>query len=466
MMTRLRNSSETLNFEEMSIDESSPLISPNLNGDQDDDGPQQSAPPKDEFQKVYFVFFLLGMGGLLPWNFFISLNSFWDYKFRNVSADNATSHGDEDQTELQKEFTSMLAIASNVPNATFVILNVAFGQRFDLRKRIFGSLGVILCLFVIVTALARANSDTWQRPFLILILVVVVVINMNSAIFQGGSFGIAGKFPPRYISVAMSGQAVGGIFPALVDLFVTGLRIKPQGVGVICFIIATLVLLMCLVAFHVAYKSPFFQYYYRNNIHSAAEDSNRGLSMPKKIKLVFAHSWQYCLAIYITFTVTLSVFPAVTVLVESQFLGDPTLEWWAKDFFGIVCCFLLFNFGDLIGRCLASWIQMPGNTRWGRNIVVFLSFLRVIFIPLFMYCNASPTLRHLPVFFPNDADYILFMVLFSISNGYLGNLCMIHGPKTIDSSELQETTAMVMVACLLLGTGSGSFLSYPITTSI
>jgi hypothetical protein len=58
-------------------------------------------------------------------------------------------------------------IASNVPNATFIILNVAFGQRVDLKKRIFGSLGMILILFLIVTFLAKANSDSWQRQFLI-----------------------------------------------------------------------------------------------------------------------------------------------------------------------------------------------------------------------------------------------------------------------------------------------------------
>ncbi len=78
----------------------------------------------------------------------------------------------------------------------------------------------------------------------------------------------------------------------------------------------------------------------------------------------------------------------------------------------------------------------------------------------------SPPRRKLPIYFRNDADFIAFMTFFSLSNGYLGNLCMIHGPKTTNSAELQETTAMVLVACLVLGTGSGSFISYPITTSI
>jgi hypothetical protein len=64
---------------------------------------------------------------------------------------------------------------------------------------------------------------------------------------------------------------------------------------------------------------------------------------------------------------------------------------------------------------------------------------RLTFIPLFMYCNASPGQRHLPVVFHTDADYIMFIIFFSVSNGYFGNLCMIQGPKTSVSSELQVT---------------------------
>ena len=81
---------------------------------------------------------------------------------------------------IQNLESSFFRIASNVPNALFVILNVAFGQRFELRKRICGSLGFILALFVIVTALARADSDKWQRPFLIL-----VSLSLLSVIHEG-----------------------------------------------------------------------------------------------------------------------------------------------------------------------------------------------------------------------------------------------------------------------------------------
>ena len=74
------------------------------------------------------------------------------------------------------------------------------GQRFPLMKRLTLSLSLMIVMFTIITVLAFVDTDSWQRPFLITILCLVVIVNINSAIFQGGSFGMAGKFPNRYMS--------------------------------------------------------------------------------------------------------------------------------------------------------------------------------------------------------------------------------------------------------------------------
>ena len=146
------------------------------------------------------MFVLVGITTLLPWNFFISLNNFWDYKFRNVSEDNILNNGTITPTELQKDFTSYLAISSTVPNAIFVIINAVYGQRFSLSKRLTYSLSIMIVMFTAITALAFIDTDAWQRTFLVVLLALVVVVNVNSAIFQGGSFGMAGKFPIKYMS--------------------------------------------------------------------------------------------------------------------------------------------------------------------------------------------------------------------------------------------------------------------------
>ena len=53
------------------------------------------------------------------------------------------------------------------------------------------------------------------------------------------------------------------------------------------------------------------------------------------------------------------------------------------------------------------------------------------------------------------------MILFSLSNGYLSNICMMSAPQIVKGSEGQ-TAASLMVALLGLGLGTGALLSYPV----
>lgn len=72
-----------------------------------------------------------------------------------------------------------------------------------------------------------------------------------------------------------------------------------------------------------------------------------------------------------------------------------------------------------------AFLPQPGKDSY---LLPAMVILRVIFIPLFMLCNVQPR-DYLPVVFSHDAWYIIFMIFFSISNGYLASLCMCFGPK-------------------------------------
>uniref|UniRef100_A0A8C5UBQ4 Solute carrier family 29 member 3 n=1 Tax=Malurus cyaneus samueli TaxID=2593467 RepID=A0A8C5UBQ4_9PASS len=41
--------------------------------------------PSDRWHGAYVIFFLLGIGSLLPWNFFITAKHYWRYKLQNCS---------------------------------------------------------------------------------------------------------------------------------------------------------------------------------------------------------------------------------------------------------------------------------------------------------------------------------------------------------------------------------------------
>jgi len=465
--------------------ESSPLFGSEFQRGQSTMG-NPDKPPNDNFRFCWIVFYLLGMTTLLPWNFFISVNDYWNYKFRNTTSggggntntsyhqlvlneEGENAEGSE-STDLQKQFTSYLAIASNIPNAIFVILNVFFGRAFKLNIRIIGALSCMSTLFIGVILMARINSDAWQEWFLFSTLTIVVLLNICTAIFQGGIIGVAGKFPPNYIGGMMSGQALGGIFPSLVNILVIAIQVKEADIGFYCFIVAFVFVLLSLGLYCAVQTTPFFRYYAgtggsNNRVEDSsqsAESQNNSVSLATYGE-VFKTSWRYQVSVFLNFATTLSVFPSVIVLIQSQYSGDKD-NTFAQTYFIPVTCFLLFNVGDYVGRTLASLIKQPNSSVFGQYIILALSVARIAFIPLFLYCNAAPDSRSMPVAFDKDAVYYTLMIVFSISNGYIGNICMMMGPKTVQNDSYQEIVASMLVSILVLGIGLGSAMSYPLVS--
>ena len=46
--------------------------------------------PVDKFRLIYLIFGWLGIGTLLPWNMFITVNAYWDDKWQTVNPSDAT----------------------------------------------------------------------------------------------------------------------------------------------------------------------------------------------------------------------------------------------------------------------------------------------------------------------------------------------------------------------------------------
>uniref|UniRef100_H2ZTM4 Solute carrier family 29 member 2 n=1 Tax=Latimeria chalumnae TaxID=7897 RepID=H2ZTM4_LATCH len=160
----------------------------------------------------------------------------------------------------------------------------------------------------------------------------------------------------------------------------------------------------------------------------------------------FPQIWVVALCLTFTHTVTLSVFPAITADVESATL-DPT---WNK-YFTSVSCFLVSSVMDWIGRSTTSFITWPNKNS---KLLPLLVGVRIVFIPLFMLCNVQNR-SHLPVLFLNDAWFLVFMLLFSLSNGYLVSLIMCYGPMKVLPHEAEMAGAL-MTFFLALGLTLGS----------
>lgn len=458
------------------------------------------AVPNDKFRLIYLIFGWLGIGTLLPWNMFITVSAYWDDKWKTVEGVDTGTLANTNETlggknEVQISWNSNMAMASMVPNVTFLLLNASFGHHFKTTPRLLISLIFVILLFGVTCAMTKVDTDQWQAKFWIATIISIVLININSAIFQGGLLGLAGKFPPQYMGIVFGGQAFGGIFASVTNVLVILMGVSPADAAFFCFLVAVIFLGTALLCFLVATKSEFFQYYLDEkkgvttevtNVEEEDTDDIKGkflqnnevdVKMPTQRVLpwmVFRTISVYGISVFLIFTVTLACFPAITVLVKSSTLPHEALKKdeeedypWGVKYFIPVCCFVLFNVGDWLGRFSAEMIQWPKPGRFGMFLVLGLSLARLAFIPLFLFCNIDPMITRNFAFtaFHNEAFYIIFMALFSLSNGYLSCICMMSAPQLCKGSEAQTASSM-MVALLGLGLGTGSLMSYPIKSLV
>lgn len=163
------------------------------------------------------------------------------------------------------------------------------------------------------------------------------------------------------------------------------------------------------------------------------------------------------LAVFINFTVTLSLFPALTVLLQSS-QKCKSNERFYNDLY-VPIFFLLYNLFDFVGRIVAG-MTAPSCLFTADNIWMGAAS-RAVFYPLFLLCNLSDS--RLPVLFYDDAFPFVFMILFALSSGYVGNHCMMMGASRPAVAPKDASLAgSIMVFSLIGGLLIGSCLSFPV----
>ncbi|XP_037320982.1 equilibrative nucleoside transporter 1-like [Pungitius pungitius] len=436
--------------------------------------------PRDKYHAVWIIFFILGLGTLLPWNFFMTATMYFTSRLKEPSADptpppslgnnNDTSDGGDTRNVLESKFNNVMTLCAMVPLLIFTCLNSFLHQRVPQKLRIIGSLAVIFVVFLLTAVLVKV--DVAPLPFFTLTMVKIIFINSFGAILQGSLFGLAGILPASYTTPIMSGQGLAGTFAALsmICALGTGSALTDSAFGY--FITACVVILLAIMSYLALPRMEFFQYYMASHGSAppADEDNNMDLLQKEReekrpvvslgedearptvsVINIFKQIWVMALSVCFIFTVTIGTFPAVTVEVKSTVANGG--KW--ETYFIPVSCFLLFNLMDWAGRSLTAVCMWPGKDSVVLPVMVGL---RLVFVPLFMLCNVQPR-YYLPVWFAHDAWYIIFMIVFAFSNGYLASLCMCFGPKKVPAHEA-ETAGAIMAFFLSLGLALGAGISF------
>uniref|UniRef100_A0A8C1C6K1 Solute carrier family 29 member 1a n=1 Tax=Cyprinus carpio carpio TaxID=630221 RepID=A0A8C1C6K1_CYPCA len=430
---------------------------------------------RDRYNGVWLIFFMLGLGTLLPWNFFMTATMYFTSRLGDpLSEANFSANATEEDSRsvLQAKFNNVMTLCAMVPLLVFTCLNSVLHQRIPQKIRIAGSLTAILLVFLLTAILVKVDLE--PLPFFIITMIKIICINSFGAVLQGSLFGMAGLLPASYTTPIMSGQGLAGTFAALsmICAIASGSAIHDSAFGY--FITACVVISLAIAAYALLPKLEFFQYYQESQQNKPAEDEENKMDLLKTATIhnhsrhcvsefgtgecvsfsciYFSHQiWVMAFSVCFAFTITIGTFPAITVDVKSTIADGG--QW--ELYFIPVSCFLLFNVFDWLGRSLTAVCMWPGKDS---KLLPGLLVARVIFVPLFMLCNVKP--RHnLPIYFSHDGWFIGFMILFAFSNGYLASLCMCFGPKKVDASEA-ETAGSIMAFFLSLGLALGASLSF------
>ncbi|CAJ1067124.1 equilibrative nucleoside transporter 1-like [Xyrichtys novacula] len=437
--------------------------------------------PRDKYNAVWIIFFILGLGTLLPWNFFMTATMYFTSRlkdpptttdlFANQTTNGTLAADGDTRNVLESKFNNVMTLCAMVPLLIFTCLNSFIHQRIPQKLRISGSLTVILVVFLLTAVLVKV--DVAPLPFFTLTMIKIICINSFGAILQGSLFGLAGILPASYTTPIMSGQGLAGAFAAfsMICALASGSALQDSAFGY--FITACVVILLAIMSYLALPRMEFFQYYMESNVSRPSADEENKMDLLRKdngaekrpvvsltddeakpsvsVFSIFKQIWVMALSVCFIFTVTIGTFPAVTVEVQSTVANGGAWE----TYFIPVSCFLLFNVMDWAGRSLTAVCMWPGkDSIW---LPVFVA-MRVVFIPLFMLCNVQPR-HYLPVLFSHDAWYIIFMIFFSFSNGYLASLCMCFGPKKVSQHEA-ETAGAIMAFFLSLGLALGAAVSF------
>ncbi|KAK3082376.1 hypothetical protein LTS18_004288 [Coniosporium uncinatum] len=451
----------------------SPSYEPLSNGNQEEGG--SGATQQVEHNAFswldYSIFFLLGIAMLWAWNMFLAAGPYFQSRFQ--SSPWITTH-----------FQSAELSISTIANLGSMLVLTKLQANASYPRRIIASLLINLVAFTLLAISTRVHTSA--EAYFGFLMLMVFAASLATGLCQNGVFAyVAGFGREEYTQGIMTGQAVAGVLPPIVQV-ASVLSIPPQKAGekaatpeeswksaFAYFLTATGISAITLAAFfyllarhrHSPQSSrPRSKTASATDSLSPSPEDSPPTDLPtdspeERISvplLTLLSKLRYlAAAVFLTFAITMvfPVFTQETLSVHAPSTSPPPPRILQPSAF-IPLAFLLWNIGDLVGRLLTA---LPALRLTSRPRLLFaLSVGRVVWIPLYFLCN----IRGRGAVVPSDAFYLVVVqLLFGIGNGYLGSTCMMGAAEWVEPRE-REAAGGFMGLCLVSGLTVGSLLSF------
>uniref|UniRef100_A0A8C3TUG1 Solute carrier family 29 member 3 n=1 Tax=Catharus ustulatus TaxID=91951 RepID=A0A8C3TUG1_CATUS len=348
----------------------------------------------------------------------------------------------------QDYFESYISIASTVPSVLCLIGNFLLVNKVPASVRILSSLFVMLTVFLVITVLVKVDTSSWTTSFFALTVGCVAVVSSASTVFSSSIFGLSSCFPMRNLQALISGQAMGGTISAVASVIDLAAAADVTDSALAYFLTADIFIVICIMVYLLLPRLEYSRCVPAcQGLFPSLVTVSTGIP-PLRPILQKTALLGFCL--FYVFFISIIIFPSLSSNIESvsKSSGSP----WSTKYFTPLTCFLLYNFADWCGRQVTAWIQLPGPKS---KLLPALVLLRTIFLPLFILSNYQPRAHIQTVVFKQDFYPVVFTALLGLSNGYLGTLVMVYGPKIVPK-ELAEAAGVVMTFYLVLGLAVGS----------
>ncbi|EIW82515.1 hypothetical protein CONPUDRAFT_54014 [Coniophora puteana RWD-64-598 SS2] len=432
--------------------------------------------------RVQGVYFMLGCAGLLPWNALITATPYFLDRLAGSS--------------LQPTFVSyMSCIFTGV-----MVIALAYATLTSKQATVSPSRRIVSSTVVLAVLIALLFMTTFVRfppsIFFSLVLLIAVGQAVGASYLSAAISGEASLFGGPYMSALISGQAAVAVAVSALQLVSSALSVwrnpsksdqasitlenealdtAAESAARVFFGISALFLIATVISYWRMRQLPLYkstvapQQQHRRGTSEEDEELQRLVASEhslkpsyglEEMKRVFKANLPYEFASLYGFSITLAVFPAITVQIQSTNPSTHPLLFVATHF-------LVFNIGDLLGRYSCS---IPQLVIWSARRILTISLLRTLFIPVFLACNVQGLSSGSATgpLISSDLVYMIILLFLGISNGYISSSSMIgcasleHNPRLKGRREDVDVAATLNNFSIITGLAVGSAASFAV----
>jgi hypothetical protein len=220
--------------------------------------------PTDYGFLAYMIMFFEGVGNLFPWNAFITASTYYSARFCG--------------TNFEENFENYFSITFTSSQTIGLAISIMYQNHLTLQQKIVWPLLCYSVIFALTTVLVTQVDVDPDLLFWVTLL-SLCMCGLCGAVLSSGLFGLGAMLPPAYTGALMNGQGLAGLVVASAGIlsllghdgndFCESVDDNvgnddgeecPQVVdysALAYFIIATVLLLSCILAYWTLKRLPF-----------------------------------------------------------------------------------------------------------------------------------------------------------------------------------------------------------------